>query len=808
MRILLIAITSFILSLNILNAQLITTQVDVNETKKLEETFAAVDNEILIIKNFFEQAIVREKKIYEFRIKFSNLITNVATQNTYKNEFQKSRKELESLEKEAGIWFDEASVKKDKINDLFVVVGQSRDSLLDNISKQEFQNNDSLKLLSKKVKRQLTDLKSYRDHIMKHFLFLDEFKKDIEKWKKFLVQKIKKSLDRNLLKWELSPVITNPQEIRGALLRDKDKYASSLNIKSIGEFYRSNASSLLGRIFLSLSIALLIWFGIGKLKIWLSHIRPNLLDKSFHEVLLLIVEHQRILSISPFVLFTVRDIGFLSIEHYSPLIGFFVTSIGFGGVWLFFGFHAISIFVNEMNRSKKRKVFKFRRIPVLLFIITKTFQTYFELESDILQLFNSILLGWISLKFTLLCLRFRIYTSRYESENVAVFLTSTKLFLAFFSGAVLLSTFLDIIGFGNLGSSIQNVVLNNLLLLAFGWILYQSLSYVLMSKQKVILRESYHHTKREIFNFIKRGLNVFFLVAFLVLVLESWYNTIFIFGDFWNVSILNLGDFRFTMAMPVKLIAAYYILKFIYLTIVFSIETFALKKLDISQKYAPNIISISRYFFIILYFSLGATIIGVTYKNLIIFASALGVGIGFGLQNIVNNFISGVILLFEQPIRVGDVIEVNGFFSTVKHIGIRSTIVESLDNSSIIIPNSEILSNKLTNWTLNSSVIAIKCEVGVAYGTDTKLVEEILLEVANSHERVTNFPKPQIWFNQFGDSSLNFVVKVWIDRPLDRYVIHSDILHEINKKFLEHKITIPFPQRDVHFYNHEKKVEI
>ena len=117
-------------------------------------------------------------------------------------------------------------------------------------------------------------------------------------------------------------------------------------------------------------------------------------------------------------------------------------------------------------------------------------------------------------------------------------------------------------------------------------------------------------------------------------------------------------------------------------------------------------------------------ILGFTYKNIVIFASALGVGIGFGLQNIVNNFISGIILLFERPIRLGDIIEINGTFCQVSHIGIRSTIVESIDNSSIVIPNSEILSNKLTNWTLNNNVIALNCDFGVAYGTDTELVTE------------------------------------------------------------------------------------
>jgi small-conductance mechanosensitive channel len=217
--------------------------------------------------------------------------------------------------------------------------------------------------------------------------------------------------------------------------------------------------------------------------------------------------------------------------------------------------------------------------------------------------------------------------------------------------------------------------------------------------------------------------------------------------------------------------------------------------------------SIIRYLFIIIFLSITSAILGVTYKNLVIFASALGVGIGFGLQNIVNNFISGIILLFEQPIRVGDIIEVNGLFSKVKHIGIRSTIVESLDNSSIIIPNSEILSNKLINWTLNNNIIAIKCEVGVAYGTDTKLVESILDEVAVENLHVLKFPHHQVWFNEFADSSLNFVLKVWINKPEEKYIIHSALMHRINQKIADAGVTIPFPQRDIHIKENNFKVK-
>ena len=199
----------------------------------------------------------------------------------------------------------------------------------------------------------------------------------------------------------------------------------------------------------------------------------------------------------------------------------------------------------------------------------------------------------------------------------------------------------------------------------------------------------------------------------------------------------------------------------------------------------------------LIYFLALSTIVGVTYKNLLIFESALGVGIGFGLQNIVNNFLSGIILLFERPIRVGDMIDVDGKLCHVKHLGIRSTVVQTLDNSSVIIPNSDLLSNKVVNWTLNDSDVALKCEVGVAYGTDTQKVSDLLLSSVQASNKVLKFPEPQVWFEEFGDSSLNFVLKVWIDLPEQKYLIKTDLMHEINRLFTENDIKIPFPQRDV-----------
>ena len=178
---------------------------------------------------------------------------------------------------------------------------------------------------------------------------------------------------------------------------------------------------------------------------------------------------------------------------------------------------------------------------------------------------------------------------------------------------------------------------------------------------------------------------------------------------------------------------------------------------------------------------------------------ALGIGLGFGLQNIFNNFISGIILLFERPIQVGDDVEVNGIWATVKKINVRATVVQTYDNASIIIPNSEFISSQVTNWSFKDKRLRRNIDVGVAYGSDIEAVREILLDIANNTKHVFKQPKPEVLFRDFGDSALIFRLRVWTD--IDNMLkIETAIRFEIDKCFREKGIVIAFPQRDVHLF--------
>jgi small-conductance mechanosensitive channel len=189
---------------------------------------------------------------------------------------------------------------------------------------------------------------------------------------------------------------------------------------------------------------------------------------------------------------------------------------------------------------------------------------------------------------------------------------------------------------------------------------------------------------------------------------------------------------------------------------------------------------------------------GIELKNFAVLAGALGIGIGFGLQNIVNNFVSGLILLFERPIKIGDMVVLDGEWGTVRKIGLRSTTVETFDQSEVIVPNSLLVSEKVTNWTLSNEQCRIVVPVGVAYGSDVEKVLHILYASAQTHPNVLDNPPPSAIFTAFGASSLDFELRVWAKSVAERLIIKNDLLLYIDRRFREEDIEIPFPQRDLH----------
>ena len=198
-------------------------------------------------------------------------------------------------------------------------------------------------------------------------------------------------------------------------------------------------------------------------------------------------------------------------------------------------------------------------------------------------------------------------------------------------------------------------------------------------------------------------------------------------------------------------------------------------------------------------FYIAFQIAGFDLSSLAIIAASLGVGVGFGLQNIINNFVSGIIILAERPIAIGDRIEVAGIAGRVTKIQLRSTTVVTNDNITMIVPNADFISNTVTNWSHGDPKVRIRVPVGVAYATDLKLLQNLLLEAALEHPKALRDPKPVVLFTEFGDNSLNFELAVWT-QEMTATPIHftSEMNFIIEEKLRENGIEIPFPQRDLH----------
>ncbi|MBL1406664.1 MAG: mechanosensitive ion channel family protein [Rhizobiales bacterium] len=201
---------------------------------------------------------------------------------------------------------------------------------------------------------------------------------------------------------------------------------------------------------------------------------------------------------------------------------------------------------------------------------------------------------------------------------------------------------------------------------------------------------------------------------------------------------------------------------------------------------------------------MGITSAGVDLSSLAIVFGALSLGIGFGLQNIVSNFVSGLILLVERPIKVGDWITVGSAEGTVKNINVRSTEIETFQKKSIIVPNSELINQQVGNWTFKSKRGRVDVPIGVAYGSNVRLVEKTLYEIADAHQMIAKSPETNVWFSGFGDSSLDFVLRMHVFDIGNNVTVQTDVRFEILKQFEALDIEIPFPQRDLnikHSYN-------
>jgi len=269
--------------------------------------------------------------------------------------------------------------------------------------------------------------------------------------------------------------------------------------------------------------------------------------------------------------------------------------------------------------------------------------------------------------------------------------------------------------------------------------------------------------------------------------------------EFLSIPLFTLGDTRISLWTIVYLTFLFVVLYYLTtkLSRVIIYKLLSKSKIELGVRIAVG--SILRYLILTIGFLLIIQTVGINLSSITILLGALGVGIGFGLQNITNNFVSGLIILFERPVKVGDRIEVAGVTGDVKDISMRATTIVTNDNISIIVPNSEFISSTVINWSHTDRKVRFNFPVGVSYKENPTQIKEILLEVALNNPGVMQEPKSDVLFTEYGENALKLNLRVWTRDYIDRPgVLKSQLYYEIFKRFREKGIEIPLPQRDIH----------
>ena len=261
---------------------------------------------------------------------------------------------------------------------------------------------------------------------------------------------------------------------------------------------------------------------------------------------------------------------------------------------------------------------------------------------------------------------------------------------------------------------------------------------------------------------------------------------------------IRIGGTKITLINVAHLIIFLAFFTFLSRIIKEALQNRVLPRTSLDTGARTSLVNIVIYAFWILAIYTGINILGINLSSLAFMAGALGIGIGFGLQNIVNNFVSGIILLFDPSIQVGDMVQMGDDWGIVNRINIRTTVVQTFDNASLIIPNSEMLSNKVTNWSFKDPKIRRQVDVGVAYGSDVQLVRELLLRIAQEMPDIMDDPAPWVDFRDFGDSALIFRVRFWISSPNYWLTAPTEFRFRIDEEFRKHGIEIAFSQQDIH----------
>ncbi|SDS22745.1 Mechanosensitive ion channel [Formosa sp. Hel1_31_208] len=451
---------------------------------------------------------------------------------------------------------------------------------------------------------------------------------------------------------------------------------------------------------------------------------------------------------------------------------------------------------------------KFKKLVyiVILFFILDSAKTYIWFESYQYRIY-------LLIEAFLVIISLYYFTHPYRQLKALV---KTKLsqFLIkltpIFYLLIIISIISNIIGYTNLTDITLKICTQGIVLS----IIFYGILIVIETISDAILHRHYNakesydssmklNVETKLTKYIRLTLFVIWLLLFLQ-VLDQLKSILNFFGDILSEP-YNIGSITFTIGS-----IAGFLLILISSFLITKLISFALDEGENTLKFLhlpkgiPRAISVVLRYLILAFgvvFALSS--LGLDLSEFNLMAGALGLGIGFGLQNVISNFVSGLILIFERPILPGDTVEVNNLMGTVNKIGVRSSKVSTFDGADVVVPNNNLVSNDLINWTLSSSLKRTEILIGTSYDSNPNQVLEILLECANNYPDLVKDPEPKALFSDFGDNSLNFRLRFWTHFSLSLQA-KSDISIAIYNKFKEHNIEIPFPQQDVYIKDFPK----
>jgi potassium-dependent mechanosensitive channel len=373
-------------------------------------------------------------------------------------------------------------------------------------------------------------------------------------------------------------------------------------------------------------------------------------------------------------------------------------------------------------------------------------------------------------------------------------LTTALVFVRLAIAALAIAFLAEVVGATTLSRFLETGVLRAI----YGAVLLYGAMLILQGLMTAVLRSRHVESSPDLMDRFAGGLNFLGLAIFLLLVLRAFRlrDSLTAWLETELGRSISLGAFQFSLgsaAIFVLLIAASFLISKI---LRFFLSASIYSRLDLQRGSAESVSRLLHYTVLCCGFLLALGAAGIELSKLTVLVGAFGVGLGLGMQNIVGNFVSGIILLFERPLHVGDKITVGATSGEVMDIGIRASTIRTLDGADVIVPNGNLLANEVTNWTLSDKRRRSELRVGVAYGTDPERVIRLLKETTLDHQDILKQPEPVALFVGFGESSLDFVLRYWtlIDRVVD---VNSQLHVAVSRRLASEGIEIPFPQRDV-----------